>query len=229
MPLDSNTQVTRTAAGVDELSKPTHGLSLGQRKLLTFLDTPCTFGALLGANPLDPDKAERDLAKLRELRLVDYAGPPRAAAAQGPATVSQLPGAPVVLGGRRSGSPLRWIGIAVVALVAVGAWLALKPQGAAPAPQVADVQPPPAPAPAPATVAAAPAPAVTAPVAPVLPVAATMLGDTKETRKADAKEVREVRPEPEPARPEVKLSAADIARLAGNGSAAPAPNLGTPP
>jgi TonB family protein len=76
MPLDPSFRITRTDAGNAELSKPTNGLSIGQRRILAFLDTPQAIGPLLASRDLEPGKFERDLAKLRTLKLVDVPGMP---------------------------------------------------------------------------------------------------------------------------------------------------------
>jgi hypothetical protein len=76
MSLDPSFRISRTDAGNAELSKPTNGLSIGQRRILGFLDTPQAIGPLLASRDLEPEKFERDLAKLRALKLVNVPGMP---------------------------------------------------------------------------------------------------------------------------------------------------------
>ena len=98
MGFDAATLLSRTTAGDAELAKPTHGLSLGQRKLLAFLDQPQALEELADEHALERAKLERDLAKLASLDLVAVDGQHSGAAA-----------ATVALGGLRAPSMLRWL------------------------------------------------------------------------------------------------------------------------
>jgi len=70
MPFDPATLVARTNAGDAELITPTHGLALGQRRLLSQLESPQGFDELLAEHALDAEKTERDLTKLAQRGLV---------------------------------------------------------------------------------------------------------------------------------------------------------------
>ena len=70
MPFDPETLVARTNAGDAELITPTHGLALGQRRLLSQLESPRGFDELVAEHALDAAKTERDLTKLAQRGLV---------------------------------------------------------------------------------------------------------------------------------------------------------------
>jgi TonB family protein len=107
MAFDPATLLSRTLAGDAELSTARNGLSLGQRKLLTFLDQPQALEELIAKRTLEPAKLARDLVKLAALDLVAIDGQHAAPAA-----------ASVVIGGARTRSMLRWL---VPPLLLVGA------------------------------------------------------------------------------------------------------------
>ncbi len=98
MVLDASTLLSRTTAGDAELHKATNGLSLGQRKLLSFLDQPQALEELSDEHSLEREKLARDLAKLASLNLVAIDGQVREAAPTG-----------VVLGGVRAPTLMRWL------------------------------------------------------------------------------------------------------------------------
>ncbi|MEO6929646.1 MAG: TonB family protein [Casimicrobiaceae bacterium] len=101
MALDAATLLSRTIAGDAELGKPTNGLSLGQRKLLTFLDQPQALQELADERSLERAKLERDLAKLASLGLIAIDGEHSLGAATGVVLAG--------LGGLRGPSMLRWL------------------------------------------------------------------------------------------------------------------------
>jgi protein TonB len=70
MILDPDTVCARTAAGEGELARPTHGLALGQRRVLTLLESPRSIANLAAEHRLDVERLDRDLARLAELKLV---------------------------------------------------------------------------------------------------------------------------------------------------------------
>ena len=109
MAFDPATLLSRTTAGDSELSTPTNGLSLGQRKLLTYLDQPHALEELAAEHALEPVKLDRDLAKLASLNLIAIDGQDTRAVADS-----------VVLGGWRAASMLRWL---LPPLLLVGAGL----------------------------------------------------------------------------------------------------------
>ena len=69
--MNASSPITRTAAGVQELAVPSHGLSLTQRRVLTLLDTPGSLSDLQARTGSDMARLERDLARLVEIGLVD--------------------------------------------------------------------------------------------------------------------------------------------------------------
>jgi TonB family protein len=109
MAFDPATLLSRTTAGDSELSTPTNGLSLGQRKLLTYLDQPHALEELAAEHALELVKLDRDLAKLASLNLIAIDGQDTRALADS-----------VVLGGSRTASMLRWL---LPPLLLVGAGL----------------------------------------------------------------------------------------------------------
>ena len=70
MPLDPATLIARTTAGDAELSAPRHGLAIAQRRLLQLLDQPLALDELVLRPGLQPDRLERDLARLAENGLI---------------------------------------------------------------------------------------------------------------------------------------------------------------
>jgi TonB family protein len=109
MAFDPSTLLSRTGAGDAELRTPQNGLSLAQRKLLTLLEQPQALEEFAVAHGSDPERLQRDLAKLVALNLVAVNGE---TAANESATV--------VLGGLRAPSSL--VRLAVIpALVVTGA------------------------------------------------------------------------------------------------------------
>jgi len=65
----------RTVQGDLEVTTPTSGLSLVQRRLLKRLARPKTFATLVARDRIEPPKLEHELIKLAELRLVAYQRP----------------------------------------------------------------------------------------------------------------------------------------------------------
>ena len=109
--MNASSPITRTAAGVQELAVPSHGLSLTQRRVLTLLDTPGSLSDLQVRTGSDVARLERDLARLAEIGLVE----------------SESAGSPIQPGNRevpvataRPGASRRSLGIAG-AVVAIGA------------------------------------------------------------------------------------------------------------
>ncbi|MEO8848150.1 MAG: TonB family protein [Casimicrobiaceae bacterium] len=118
MALDAATLLSRTTAGDAELGKATNGLSLGQRKLLTFLDQPQALEELADERSLERAKLERDLAKLASLGLIAMDGEHSLSAA----TSVVLAG----LGGLRKPSMLRWLLPLLVAACAAAVYYAIR-------------------------------------------------------------------------------------------------------
>lgn len=75
MPLDPATLIARTTAGDAELAAPRHGLAIAQRRLLTLLDQPLALDELATRPGLQPDRLERDLARLAESALIEIHRP----------------------------------------------------------------------------------------------------------------------------------------------------------
>jgi len=125
MAFDSSTLCARTAAGEAELAKPSQGLSLGQRRVLSLLQDPAAVDELAQNHHLDPDKLARDLTRLAELRLVNLQGP--AVSEPPPPEATPISMAPVVIGhgARRSPALPLAIGVALLALAA-GTWYATR-------------------------------------------------------------------------------------------------------
>jgi hypothetical protein len=118
MPFDPSTLVARTNAGDAELITPTHGLALGQRRLLSQLENPRAFDELVAEHRHDLAKAERDLLKLAQRGLITLLMP----SPQMPVG----PAATVVIGGprRRIRWPLLVGGVAMA--FATYAWFAMR-------------------------------------------------------------------------------------------------------
>src|SRR5258708_13872829 len=74
MTFDSSALCARTPAGAAELALPSKGLSLGQRRVLTWLEVPAAADELAQKHHLEPDKLARDLTRLVELRLIQLPG-----------------------------------------------------------------------------------------------------------------------------------------------------------
>jgi len=137
MAFDSSTLCARTSAGEAELATPRQGLSLGQRRVLTLLQSPVAVDELAQQHRLEPEKLARDLTRLAELRLVLLQGPsipsapppapvPIRASTKEPASM-----APVVIGrsARRTSTLALAAGAALA--VAAGIWYGTR---ASPAP-----------------------------------------------------------------------------------------------
>ena len=171
MAFDSSTLCARTTAGETELATPSQGLSLGQRRVLTLLQSPAAVDEVAQKHGLEPDKLARDLTRLAELRLVVLQGP----------TISSVPSdvpaaprirevasmAPVVIG---QGSPKRptlfLAGGAAILVLAAGVWYGNRTTDTASAirpPTVAAAVPAAAASPTPASIAADTPPATTLP------------------------------------------------------------------
>jgi hypothetical protein len=65
----------RTVQGDLEVTTPTSGLSLVQRRLLKRLARPKTFATLVARDRVEPPRLEHELIRLAELRLVAYKRP----------------------------------------------------------------------------------------------------------------------------------------------------------
>jgi TonB family protein len=240
MAFDPSTLLSRTGAGDAELRTPQNGLSLAQRKLLTLLERPQALEEFAAAHGIDPERLERDLAKLVALNLVAVNG-------ETAATESTT----VVLGGLRAPSSLLRLAF-IPALVVAGAiayfvvmpLIASRPAPAAPTPVLASsppvagaatpAEPRPAPVPTAAPIVvplqvppAAPPPAAahTAPVPPPAaapPAVAAIAAEPKTTRTPAAVVTAEPKPlavaadlrHDEPARPVVAADAAKLAAAA---------------
>jgi len=174
MPLDPSTLCARTTAGDAELAAPRNGLAIAQRRLLTLLDKPVALDELAGRPGLQPDRLERDLARLAEHGLIEIHRPPGATGpmfpttrrlgpmielpppptvTQGPATSlradSPSAGGPVVAGRRVRHGRAIVVGFAALAAVGVAIWLFSAPSPeppprATPAPRPPTATPPPA-------------------------------------------------------------------------------------
>lgn len=79
MSLDPATVCARTHAGEQELAKPSRGLALGQRRVLSLLGDPCAFEELVARHALDDERLTRDLDKLASAGLVSLHAPQSAA------------------------------------------------------------------------------------------------------------------------------------------------------
>lgn len=65
----------RTIQGEKEVAAAKSGLSLGQRRILTLLDSPRSFAALAAKHRLEVTRLEQELIRLAQLRLVAYQRP----------------------------------------------------------------------------------------------------------------------------------------------------------
>lgn len=70
-----STILCRTPAGEAELAAAAQGLSLTQRRFLTLLDTSCNVDQLALRHPADPEKFDRDVARLAQLGLITCEAP----------------------------------------------------------------------------------------------------------------------------------------------------------
>jgi periplasmic protein TonB len=128
MAFEPSTLLSRTNAGDTELRTPQNGLSLGQRKLLTFLEQPQALEEFAAGHGLPLDKLDRDLVKLASLNLVAIDG-----------ETSGTQASTVVLGGARGPTalmryglvPVLLIGAAIVYYVLVPAGSGRKPNATA--------------------------------------------------------------------------------------------------
>jgi periplasmic protein TonB len=138
MPFDSSTLCARTSAGEAELATPSQGLSLGQRRVLTLLQSPAAVEELAEKHHLEPEKLAKDLSRLAELRLVELQGPPfEMPHSTPPAAFAAM--TPVVIGsGRRRTLPLVTGGVVLV--LAVGIWYGIRSKNAATTPHTPAVQ-----------------------------------------------------------------------------------------
>ncbi len=75
MNLDPATVCARTLAGDQEMAKPTHGLGLGQRRVLSLLADPCALEEFAARHALESERLSRDLAKLAGAGLVSLHAP----------------------------------------------------------------------------------------------------------------------------------------------------------
>ena len=153
MTFDSSALCARTPAGVAELALPSKGLSLGQRRVLTWLESPAAADELAQKHHLEPEKLARDLTRLAELHLVQLpvttsvtpAAPAKVRGATAPVRGSTAPVrgstapvrgsmAPVVIGrGTRRSSVWPLAAGAAVLLLAAGIWYGSRTRDAAPA------------------------------------------------------------------------------------------------
>ena len=203
--MPSSTVLRRTPAGEAELATPARGLSIGQRRILSLLDTPGT-SADLASRGADAGRLDRDVARLLQAGLVVGIGRaplPTAAAASNDAL-----GAPVRLGAPRLWRrlPLAILPIAAGTLAWI-AWQHLAPPtpGRAHAGVTAPV--------AAGTVSVAPRPADPVPIA-----TRVLRSDNPERLRDVPKEVRQPK-STEPISAETSSAAAEPPR------AAPAPKI----
>lgn len=85
----------RTVQGEIEVAAPRNGLSLGQRRILKWLDTPRTFAALAAKHRLEVSRLEHELVRLAQLQLVAFQRPgaaqPRTAPWDRPSAIAEHP------------------------------------------------------------------------------------------------------------------------------------------
>ncbi len=220
MPFDPSTLCARTTAGEAELATATQGLTLGQRRVLTLLESPAAVEELAEKFHLEPEKLARDLTRLAELKLVRLQGPGIETPAPDVkrATPSTSTMAPVVIGpGSRRSPVLPLAAGAVAILLGVGVWLGTRTHPNPPSPTAA--QP----------VAATPAaPAGTGAAAPVAnagmdatPAVATVLRGRAP--------VPETRPEIRPGLASPTVPPLSAPTAPARGQAAAPPSTPTPP
>jgi hypothetical protein len=65
----------RTIEGDEEVTRPRHGLSLAQRRMLRDLGEPRTFATIAARCGIQPPKLEHELIRLAEHRLVAFQRP----------------------------------------------------------------------------------------------------------------------------------------------------------
>ena len=145
MTFDSSALCARTPAGAAELALPSKGLSLGQRRVLTWLENPAAADELSQKHHLEPNKLARDLTRLAELRLIESPGLTAVAPASPPARKSAVPKhgtaapgrgsmAPVVIGhSARRSSLWPFAAGAAALMLAAGIWYGNRARDAAPA------------------------------------------------------------------------------------------------
>ncbi len=140
MTFDSSAHYARTPAGEAELALPSKGLSLGQRRVLTWLENPTAADELAQKHHLEPGKLARDLTRLAELRLVESPGTTTTTAPELPApgrrSHAPVRGsmAPVVIGhGTRRSSAWPLAMGAAGLLLAAGIWYANRARDTVPA------------------------------------------------------------------------------------------------
>ena len=127
MAFDSSTLCARTTAGEAELALASLGLTLGQRRVLTLLQSPAAVDELAQRHRLEPEKLARDLTRLADLRLIVLQGPtiregPAPAAPVSRPTVAESM-APVVIGRSARRFPTLPLAAGAAALVlVVGIW-----------------------------------------------------------------------------------------------------------
>jgi protein TonB len=175
MAFDPSTLCARTTAGEAELATPRQGLALGQRRVLTLMDSPVAVDELAEKHRLDPDKLARDLTRLADLKLVVLQGPSTATAPPPQSGAPRVTArdaaemAPVVIGHGARRTPMLPLvaGIAALALAA-GIWYGTRAS------------------PTPAATPPAAAPASTPPPTAVAPVPVPPVGNAVNTVTADA-------------------------------------------
>jgi hypothetical protein len=92
----------RTIEGDEEVTKPQHGLSLVQRRMLRDLGKPRTFATIAARYGMEAPRLEHELIRLAEHRLVAFQRPgspqprtaPRIHLTARPGTAAALPGGP---------------------------------------------------------------------------------------------------------------------------------------
>ena len=248
MNFDSSTLCVRTSAGEAELATPSQGLSLGQRRVLTLLESPSGLDELAQKHRLEPAKLARDLTRLADLRLVVVQGSitlPLEPPSPAPAAVFLEPPSPprpppaldtpspdvasmakVVIGhGARRPSTIPLLAGAAALVLAVAIWYGTRPAGTS-----APVTRPPVAAAVPAltsaAVAASPPASVTHPTEIALPAPSLLLrangnnsGSTAEIRPAR----QEIRTTIVPALSVGSLNAAPTTKAAEPRPATPEP------
>lgn len=207
MPLDPATLIARTTAGDAELSAPRHGLAIAQRRLLSLLDQPLPLDELAARPGLQPERLERDLARLAELALIEVHRPAGATGPMFPShhrpapgreiappptpTISRTsrpmlrvpaaaPSGPPVVGRRVRRGRALFVGFASLVVAGVAAWYFAAPT--ADPPRSSPLLPAPTASPPPAKPKAAAAPP--APAKAIEPVRALLVPDSAPARPA---------------------------------------------
>jgi hypothetical protein len=70
MHFDPTTVCVRTFAGEAEVRQPSHGLAIGERRVLVLLDRPRGLAHFAALHHLPPERLERDLTHLAGLGLI---------------------------------------------------------------------------------------------------------------------------------------------------------------